>query len=328
MIWPLDGSGGDPIASLWLALYLASFALHAVFVSYVAAGTGYALVAALRRSADPIAARVRDWLPFMLGAGITAGVGPLLFLQLLHQRRFYTANLLLGPRWGAVVPALIVGFYALYLAKASERWRRAALGVGVACFGFVAWSWTEIHLVMLADPAWQAMYGAGTRFYLDAAVIPRLAIWIGAMLVLFATVAAWSAAPAERRRLAALALAGLILCGVTSTARFAVRREVDPAHVWSYLLAAAACVAAVGWRWTARRPTGPGLAVVNAATAVALVAGTIVREAPRLALVERMRPTAAHTGGVVVFAVTLALGIAAIRWVIYTVRNAARDEES
>src|SRR6185436_18463157 len=137
----------------------------------------YALVAAIRRSADPIAAQVRDWLPFALGAGITAGVGPLLFIQLLYQRRFYTANLLLGPRWGAVVPALIVGFYALYLAKASERLRRYALGVGVVCFGFVAWSWTELHSLMQDDPAWRAMYGAGARFYLDAAVLPRLTLW-------------------------------------------------------------------------------------------------------------------------------------------------------
>ena len=81
-MWPFDAS----IESLWLALYLLTFALHAVFVSYVAAGTVYALMAALRGSADPIAARTRDWLPFMLGAGITAGVGPLLFLQLLYQR--------------------------------------------------------------------------------------------------------------------------------------------------------------------------------------------------------------------------------------------------
>jgi hypothetical protein len=319
VIWPFDAS----IESLWLALYLAAFALHAVFVSYVAAGTAYALVAAVRRSADPIATRVRDWLPFMLGAGITAGVGPLLFLQLLHQRRFYTANLLLGPRWGAVVPALILGFYALYLAKASERLRRVALGVGVACFAFVAWSWTELHLVMQDDPAWQAMYGAGARFYLDAAVIPRLAIWFGAMLALFATVAAWPAAPAERRRLAALGLSGLIVCGATVATSVAIDRELDPAHGWSYLLAVAAIAVALGWGWTARRPEGPGLRLVTAATAAALVAGAIVREAPRLALIERARPTAAHAGGAVVFAVTLAVGIAAIIWVIRTVRNAA-----
>ncbi|HEX7836093.1 MAG TPA: hypothetical protein VF469_01455, partial [Kofleriaceae bacterium] len=229
MMWPFDAS----IESLWLALYLLTFALHAVFVSYVAAGTGYALVAALRGGADPIAARTRDWLPFMLGAGITAGVGPLLFLQLLYQRRFYTANLLMGPRWGAVVPALIVGFYALYLAKAFEHRRRLALGVGAVCFSFVAWSWTELHQVMLDDAGWRAMYAAGERFHRDAAIVPRLAIWLGAMLALFATVAAWSAPVSERRRLAGLALAGLFTCGAASTVAIAIHRELDPAHGWT-----------------------------------------------------------------------------------------------
>ena len=318
MMWPLDAS----IESLWLALYLVTFALHAVFVSYVAAGTGYALVAAVRRSSDPIAARTRDWLPFMLGAGITAGVGPLLFLQLLYQRRFYTANLLMGPRWGAVVPALIVGFYALYLAKASERRRRLALAIGALCFAFVAWSWTELHQVMLDDPAWRAMYAAGERFHLDAAIIPRLAIWLGAMVSLFATAAAWPATAGERRRLAGLALAGLILCGVTSAATVVIDREFDPAHGWSYLLAAAAVTAALAWGWTARLPDGPGLRLATAATAIALVAGSVVREAPRLDLIERSRATAVGSGGFPIFVLTLVVGIAAITWVIRTARGA------
>jgi hypothetical protein len=219
-----------------------------------------------------------------------------------------------------VVPALIVGFYALYLAKASERWRRLALAVGVACFGFVAWSWTEIHLVMQDDAAWQAMYGAGARFYLDAAVLPRLALWLGAMLALFATVAAWQAAPVERRRLAVLALAGLIVAG-GSAAGVAFPGGLDPAHGWAYLLIAAAIAAALGWLMTARRPDGPGLVVATAATTAALVAGAIVREAPRLELVERARTTAAGSGGLPVFVATLAIGIAAITWVIRTVRT-------
>lgn len=319
MIWPFDAS----IESVWLALYLLSFALHAVFVSYVAAGTGYALVTAVRRSADPIAARTRDWLPFMLGAGITAGVGPLLFLQLLYQRRFYTANLLMGPRWGAVVPALIIGFYALYLAKASEHRRRLALGIGTACFAFVAWSWTELHQVMLDDAGWRAMYAAGERFHLDAAILPRLAIWLGAMLALFATVAAWQTAAAARGRLAGLALVGLILCGVTSAITIVVERDFDPAHGWTYLLAGAAIAAALAWGWTSRRPDGPGLAVASVATGAALLAGSVVREAPRLALIEYERDTAVHSGGLPIFLITLAVGAAAIAWVIRSVRSAA-----
>jgi hypothetical protein len=305
-MWPFAAD----IESVWLALYLLTFALHAVFVSYVAAGTAYALVAALRRRADPIAARTRDWLPFMLGAGITAGVGPLLFIQLLYQRRFYTANLLLGPRWGAVVPALIVGFYALYLAKASERHRRLALAVGALCFGFVAWSWTEVHQVMLADPAWAAMYGRGERLYLDPAIVPRLAMWLGAMPALYAAVAAWSAAPAERRTLARIAVLGLVI----STAAGATQ-GFAPAHGWTYVLLAGLAATFAGWL-IGRLP------LATAGTAVALLAGAVVREAPRLALIERDRATAVGSGGILLFAATLGLGVVAITWVVRTVRAA------
>ena len=214
---------------LWLALYLLTFALHAVFVGYVVVGTGYALVQAMRRSDDPIAERVRDRLPFMLGCGITAGVAPLLFLQLLHQEKFYSANLVLGPRWGAVVPALIAGFYALYLAKANPRWRRLALGVGLGCFLFVAWSWTEIHLLMEDAPAWREMYAASERLYGNPAVVPRLLLWLGVMTTLFGAVAIWWARGAERQRLAVIALGGLAGCAIAVAIMCARGAHVEPA---------------------------------------------------------------------------------------------------
>src|SRR5678816_2594181 len=135
MMWPFDRGG------IVLALYVATLAVHAAFIGYVVAGTAYSLA-----RDDALSRTVRDRLPFMLGCGITAGVAPLLFLQLMHQQRFYTANLLLGPRWLAVVPALIAGFYALYIGK--TRWRRAAYGIALACFAFVAWSWSELHELM------------------------------------------------------------------------------------------------------------------------------------------------------------------------------------
>ena len=185
---------------------------------------------------------------------------PLLFVQLLYQRRFYTANLLMGPRWGAVVPALIVGFYALYLAKASERVAPArARRRRRLCFAFVAWSWTELHQVMLDDPG-VARDVRRRRAVLPrrSRSLPRLAIWLGAMLALFATVAAWPAAAAERRRLAApRASPGLVACGVTAAAAIVASGDFDPAHGWTYLLVLAALAAALGWGWTARRPDGP-----------------------------------------------------------------------
>ena len=306
-MWPFTGPN-----ALWLALYIATFALHAVFASYVVAGAAYALV---RR--DELAARTRDRLPFMLGCAITAGVAPLLFLQLLYQRRFYTANLVLGPRWGAVVPALIVGFYALYLAKAKPRLARAALGVALACFVFVAWSWTELHLLMQDDHAWHTLYAAGQRFYGNAAIAPRLALWLGAMTTLFATVSLGWASADERRLLAQLGLAGRAVSALA--APFAV--TADTAHGWLYLLAAALVVEAGGWVVTWRSPDPRGPLVVTGAGAAALVAASVVREADRLALLEQPRESAANAGGLAVFTVTAVAGALAIAWVVRTVRG-------
>ena len=207
-------------------LYEATLALHAVFVGYVAAGTVYVAVQAVRRVDDPIAATTQTRLPFMLGCGITAGIAPLLFLQLLHQRRFYTANLLLGPRWLAIVPALVVGFYALYAVKQLPRFRTAAAVLGAACFAFVAWSWSELHELSLADGEWTAFYAAGERTFASAGIAARFLVFGGGMATLFATVASWQP-EGTARRLAAIALVGRVasIAGGISTASFPCGRS-------------------------------------------------------------------------------------------------------
>lgn len=316
-MWPFDGQA----PALWLALYLLTFALHAVFVSYVLAGTVYALI-----RTDAIAERVRDRLPFMLGCGITAGVAPLLFIQLLYQKRFYTANLLMGPRWGAVVPALIVGFYALYLAKAhvKERIRRLALGLGAACFLFVAWSWTELDQLMQDEPAWRAMYAASRRIYGAATIYPRLLVWLGAMATLFAIVAAWWSAGAERKRLAVTGLVGRAVSALAALWLWKAGGTVDAAaHGWGYLLVVALVAEAAGWVWILRAPDGAALSLVTGAGAAALLCATVVREAPRLALLDPPRTEALEASGVPVFLITALFGAAAIAWIWRAISRAA-----
>jgi len=309
-MWPFDHGGGV------LALYIGTLALHAVFVAYVLAGSAFALV----RRQDPIAATVRDRLPFMLGCGITAGVAPLLFVQLLHQRRFYTANLLLGPRWFAVVPALIVGFYALYLAKASDKWRRIALGVALACFAFVAWSWSELHELMQADPEWAAFYAAGHRLFTAATIAPRFVTAIGAMATLFATVAAWATDDAGRKRLAAIALAGRTVSILGAVWLWRAGFSVDgPAVAWFGILAAATALDVAAWALVLRRPTDLVLALATGGGTAALLAAAVVREAPRVALIE-VHAQAEVSGGAVVFAVALVVGAAAIAWIVRQIR--------
>ena len=319
-MWPFS----TPQHGLWLVLYLLTWALHAVFVGYVLVGSAYALVQSLRKADDPIAERARDLLPFMLGCGITAGVAPLLFLQLLYQERFYTANLLLGPRWGAVVPALIAGFYALYLAKAASslRWRRIALAIATGAFLFVAWSWTEIHLVMRDDTVWRSMYGAGDRLYGQSAVLPRLLLWLGAMPILFATFSLWLAAPT--RGLAVIAIVGHAVVGVAVCLMVVNGVAIDHARGWLYLLLVAVAIELAGWLWLARRPSSAAATLVTAAATAALLAGAVVREAPRLVLLEPARPAAREAAGFPVFAITAVFGVLAIVFVWRTI-STARD---
>ncbi len=307
-MWPFD----DGV----VALFVVTLAIHAAFASYVVVGTGFALV----RGATPLAGRVRSWLPFMLGCAITAGVAPLLFTQVLYQRRFYTANLLLGPRWLAVVPALVVGFYALYLAKASLRWRTIALGAALACFGFVAWSWSELHELMAADATWTAFYAAGERVFTGGAIAPRLVVIVGAMATQFAAIAAWSSDGLDQRVLAKLAVAGRIVAIAGALWLWRVGFVVTgDGRVWFGVLAAAAIIDTGAWLVIAREPSQRALVVATAGGGAALFAAVVVREAPRLAMIE-----AGHeASGGWMFGVTVAIGLVLIAWVVRTVRAPA-----
>jgi hypothetical protein len=326
--WPLAGAGAGP----YLALYVVTLALHAALIGYVLGGAGYALIAAARRRPDPIAAAARDWLPFFLGAAITAGVAPLLFVQLLYQERFYTADLLLGPRWLAIVPALIVGFYALYVHKAAAadrpRRRLVSIAVAVVCFAFVAWSWTEHHLVMLDDARWHDFYQAGRRIYTSDAVGPRLALWLMSSAPLFASIAAWQIGDdvQARRRLAAIALIGI---AASTALALVVRAQLDPAAragieaatPWLAALVIGRVAEAAAWiAVLLGRPARIAIAVATAGAAASLVAGVVLREAARVHVLAPARPGAVSAGGAPVFVIALLVVTAAIVWIARLVR--------
>src|SRR5690606_9115623 len=122
----------------------------------------------------------------------------ILFIQLLYKHPFYTANLLLFHRWMAILPVLIVAFYLLYLQKTAWLERRStllragvALGV-VAMFLFVAWSWSENHLLSLASQqTWTEHYSAGRMWYAAPELAPRLSLFLVASFTNLALILAW-----------------------------------------------------------------------------------------------------------------------------------------
>lgn len=190
--------------AFYLALYVGTLVIHVIFMNYVLAGAGYLAVASLftggplrQRQKSASTAMLRDWLPFGISAAITAGVAPLLFIQILYREGFYTANLLLLHRWMAIVPVLIVGFYLAYLLKSRRiggwpAWARLAVGGGVfACILFTAYSWTENHLLSTDRTAWPGFYGSRAILYRNAEAPARAAMWIIGAVPTMVTMLAW-----------------------------------------------------------------------------------------------------------------------------------------
>lgn len=340
--------------AFYLTAYVVTLAVHVVFMNYVLAGTGYLAVAFLRPTGRADAASVavvKDWMPLMLSGAITAGIAPLLFVQLLYKREFYTANLLLFNRWMAILPVLVVGFYALYLLKSAwlyrrPRWAAAAVAVvPLACVAFTCYSWTENHLLSVRPPAvWGEVYGTRLQTYWEPQLLPRLLVWAVGAVPTFALVLAWqhwyrdTGSPTAVARLAGV---GMVLVGAAA-AWYYLRADDDTRQAFVSPLAApyfaAACaglvVQAAGWAWVGMgdRFDARRLAVVSGGLLLTVGGMTVCREAVRIAALgparfEGLYPTHAALfgrGGFALFLVFFVLNAGLIALVFWTVRTQTR----
>jgi hypothetical protein len=110
---PLPLPGPHGLLSILLQLTLAC---HLVAMNVTLGGSVLALL--WRRSDTPQAQAFVRWfagaLPVAVAATVTLGVAPLLFVQVLYGRLFFTSSILLGGYWLALVPLLILAYYGAY----------------------------------------------------------------------------------------------------------------------------------------------------------------------------------------------------------------------
>ena len=325
--------------AFYLVLYVVTLVSHVLFMNYVIGGAGYLAVANVfgKRmevvDADDAQRRLsftwilRDWLPFMLSGVITAGVAPLLFVQILYQPNFYTANLLLFHRWMAILPVLIVGFYGLYVlkSKAIRMWHRSlritATLIVFACFMFVGYSWTENHLLSLRGTAsWADFHASGDLMYATSVLLPRLLVWLVGGLPTMVLMVFWQVwykrkgdvkvDPREVKRGTLIALAGLIgagLCGgwyyaADNAADSALRSAVTGPLAGGYFLVAVAAGLVTAFMFVMlyrHKGLCPyRLSVASAAWVIAITCMAVVREAIRLEAVDIESLYAAHDNAI------------------------------
>lgn len=338
-----------PATQAYLVLYLGTLSLHVVLMSYVLAGSAVVALSTLLRgeraeALAPIAATLRDWLPFALGAAITAGVAPLLFVQILYEQSFYTANLLLFHRWMAVVPVLMVGFYLLYLGKTEtlgERFRVLIAGGAFLCFAFTAYSWAENHLLSMDRAAWPAFYGEGSMFYKDVQLPVRVSMWIFGAAPIMACIVGWQLRRAGGGDRSVRPLAIIAVVGTAGALVAGALLPIDRGHVMNVarlpvIVLAIALVAQLGaWGSMAARNQLSPRALIGASVAlgVAVVSTAIARELIRLSVMAGPSLVESHTrsaaaGGTVVFAFFLVINAVLIGWCVKTAAGAGRAEES
>jgi hypothetical protein len=341
MMFPL---GLSAPTTLYMVLYIATLIVHVAFMNYTLAGAVVLGVeTAQGRARQPLATTLRDWLTVALSMAITAGVAPLLFVQLLYREGFYTANLLLGPRWMAVIPALIIGFYLLYLGKtervgARKGWAVFVSLAAVACFVFVGYSFTENHLLSIAPSDWAGFYGSGKLAYIVPAAAPRYAMFFLGAFPTLAIGLGWQllGRGTTHRSVAHLGIGGLI----ASAVMLGLWIETLPEAASSAVLGPAGGpwlgVATLGgltqfgaWAFALRRGLSRGPLVVGTfGLAATLLGMSCVREVVRLSAVDigalaEQHAYSAQSGGLLLFVLFLAINGALIVWAIAQARKAA-----
>src|ERR1035437_479981 len=111
----------DPIplpAPIWLfkLLHIVTLALHFVAMQVLVGGLLIAVLLNLLGSSDSArtaAAAIARRLTIVMAYVINLGVPPLLFAQVLYGRAIYTSSVMIGARWIAVIPALILAYWLL-----------------------------------------------------------------------------------------------------------------------------------------------------------------------------------------------------------------------
>jgi hypothetical protein len=124
---------------LWFLLML-TFLLHLLAMNLVLGGSILGGVSELlaRKGGRTDHERLVAWLskamPVAVAATITLGVAPLLFVQVLYGRLFFSSSVIMAWPWLAVVPLLILAYYGVYL----RAFKGESLGGSAPLVGWLA----------------------------------------------------------------------------------------------------------------------------------------------------------------------------------------------
>jgi hypothetical protein len=318
---------------LLLALKIFGFFLHLLFMNLWVAGLPVALLT--MRAKPAIAERLFHALPFFMAFGINAGIVPLLFLQALYPQFFYPATILQAWFWFAVIPLLLIAYYAVYLAGFGKF--RIAAALVATVFIYLIGLMFSSAMTLTANPQeWPRIFvssnqgGAvhGMHLYFRSEVLLRFLLVVGmafgTLAAYFVALAEWFAKSAgEQRELRSLVLLYWLGAAIYLAAAIVYRPSIvdDLTRFWFYAVGGSllAGVLLSFAYWTA--PDRAKAAGLITAQLFVLATNAVARQWVQVSELRKwydpyQSPVRGEWGSFAFFLATLLIALALISWIV------------
>lgn len=183
----------------WLfhVLWVITFLIHLVFVNMVLGGS---LLAALVGRGRPGGKETQAFFveanSWAISFAITFGIAPLLFMQVLFGRFFYTATILMAWTWLGMLGILTFAYYLNYIAKFRLKAGKGAGGVLVVealLFLVIASIQVAINVLHLQPGRWESVAQQTSAALSDPTFLPRTLHFVLAAVAMAGAVLAFVA---------------------------------------------------------------------------------------------------------------------------------------
>lgn len=153
-----------PIAAVWLeGLLIITFALHILLINTVLGGAVVCSVRSVFNKNSIPVKRMSKALPSLFALAVNLGVAPLLFIQVLYGQYLYTSSVLMAVYWLSVVFLAILAYSALYRFAgryATHTGFSLSIFISAAAMLCVGLIMTNNMTLMLRPDAWSAYFSS------------------------------------------------------------------------------------------------------------------------------------------------------------------------
>lgn len=149
---------------LFTILHWLTFTLHLLAMNFLFGGILLIIFAKKSPDRKLLLPDKLKAFPTSLAATITLGVAPLLFLQVIYGKFFYSATVISGWNWFMTVPIVIIVYYLLYVTSLkknlTDKKRITLLSIAAVGLVYVSYTLTMISDLAIKPELWAGLYQA------------------------------------------------------------------------------------------------------------------------------------------------------------------------